>query len=615
MFSDAREELAAQARITDPPSHLARDGVMPGQWTGFPYQSLPPDCPISVHGLNGNVMYVTDANGQLIEVERGDAVTITRLFGKYQNYPEWAFPRFGKPQKDPETGEELPPKINGLEYQKMHRCLVAEAGRKGLFDPSKQHRGRGGWLDAEGNFVWHGGEQLYVVRDGKLLHSRPGEHQGSLYTVQPSITKPWMSPVAREESPAVQLLADFKTWSWERDYLDPVLLVGWLVTALMGGALKWRPIIFTTGGAGVGKSTLHGIIEAVMGSAVMATADTTAAGIYQNIKQDSTGVIVDEFEASANMAKRQPVIDLARIAASGSSMFRGGADHTGTSFEVRCSFFFSAINVPQLNTADKSRMVILNLGKLASSSEAGREFVYSSDQGRMLLRQVMDGYKYFRETLLPDWKQMLHKADFNQRQVDTYGTLLAAAELVLGPEAMEDAGLPTTDPIAVGELIAAATKTEREEQLPNWQRCLEYLLDSPIELYRNGERPTVGGLISELQATEQNPGIAIDVVRKSLSLAGLGLLDRGKLADSNGYTLCVPNTHQQLNRLFANTEFAGEVWGSALKQGPSDFIIRNVSDRPGLTNNSFKVKIGLTTKHCVLIDLAAFQKWQAGSDD
>jgi hypothetical protein len=57
------------------------------------------------------------------------------------------------------------------------------------------------------------------------------------------------------------------------------------------------------------------------------------------------------------------------------------------------------------------------------------------------------------------------------------------------------------------------------------------------------------------------------------------------------------------------------VWGSALKQGPSNFIIRNVSDRPGLTNNSFKVKIGLTTKHCLLIDLAAFQKWQAGSDD
>lgn len=616
-FADAEQEIKREVKYISQAAHLERDGIKPGDWDGFPFDNMPPNCPISVHGHKMGIIYVTDAAGQLVALERGEQNNLVKLFGRYQDYMNWAFPKKKAKAFMKDANEEplkyadksLIPIITGLEVIKLYQCLIAEGDRQGLFDPAKQHRGRGGWLDSDDKFVWHSGEYLYVEEKGKLKCAEPTKYKGYLYTVQPRILTPYPEPVAREESPAHRLLEDFATWNWDRPYLDPILLVGWIVTALMGGALPWRPIIFTTGGAGVGKSTLHAIIQGVLGDAVMATADTTAAGIYQNIKQDSTAVIVDEFEAAANMAKRQPVIDLARIASSGASMYRGGADHQGTSFEVRCSFMFSAINVPPLGSADKSRMVVLNLGQLDKRKAVGKEFIYGADMGRKLLRQVIEYNENFRKTIFPYYQTALHEAGFNQRQIDTYGTLLAAAEMALGHEAIEAFGLPVSDKRQLGDIVSVATKDERAAQKPNWQICLDYLLESTIDSYKGGEKPTIGGLLDFLQELQQPAGADHDNTRAALLSAGLAYKQRGKVEGAQGLVLCIPANSEALNKLCANSEFQAGGWYGPLKQGPKQFILRSANDRPGLNKNSFKVRIGLTAKHCILVDLKAYQEW------
>src|SRR5690606_32617273 len=125
-------------------------------------------------------------------------------------------------------------------------------------------------------------------------------------------------------------------------YLDPILCLGWLATSLMGAALKTRPVIFTTGGAGVGKTTLREVFRNVLDGAVFAVADTTAAGIYQHMRNDALMVLVDELENKPGSTKAQAVIDLARIAYSGDDMARGGQDHEGVQFKMYASFMFSA---------------------------------------------------------------------------------------------------------------------------------------------------------------------------------------------------------------------------------------------------------------------------------
>lgn len=614
LFADARADLDTQKPVPDPPPHIARDGITAGKWKGFPFDNLPPACPVNIHGYQGTIIYVTDAGGQLIELDRFDAVSLTKLFGRQQNYCEWAFPRFGKPRTD-ENGETIYP-INGLEFQKMGRSFVAEAHRKGLFDPERQHRGRGGWQTSSGQFVWHSGEWLWTSQKGKLQRARPNALDGKLYTVAPDLISPWPEPVTAEDSPAANILAIMQSWNWQRPYLDPVMVLGWIVTALAGGALKNRPIIFTTGGPGVGKTTLHELIQGVLDAAVMHTSDTTSAGITQEKERDSTAVIVDEFELDAsNRTKRKQVIDLARVSAYGGRIYRGGQDHKGVSFEARFSFFFSAIVAPPMTTADKTRMAVINLDELPKNIDhkALQQRVVTADDGRMLLRQLMDGWSEFNERTLPGWAETLRMQGFNERSIDTYATLLAAAQLVLGDAALEEAGLPITDQRQLGELIAEATRAERATQRKPWQQCLEYLLSAPISAYKAGERPTIGSIIEQVEHLQNN--LDYTNAKERMMLAGIYLMDKrssrprkpdgsNKFPEVEGYALAVPPDGQALNDIFEGSNWEAGTWIDQLKQAPADIVRRGNS-------NDFRFKINRSTKVCVVIDLAAYDSWQA----
>ncbi len=227
------------------------------------------------------------ATGDLHAIERWDLSTLTQLFAPYTNYMLNAWPAFGKAETDPETGDPLPPKVKRLERDRAMMCLITEAGRRGTFDLTDNVRGRGGWKSRD-QFVWHSGDRIWMVesdlnpvrpvrkqnhaKNSTLKVAMPTEYDGYFYAKAKPILSPWQSPVTSYDSPAHQLLQDLKTWNWDRPAIDPLFLLGWLATAFMGAALDVRPIVFTTGGAGVGKSTLHGIFRAIFGNVLYTTA-------------------------------------------------------------------------------------------------------------------------------------------------------------------------------------------------------------------------------------------------------------------------------------------------------------------------------------------------------
>ncbi|WP_062222231.1 hypothetical protein [Aureimonas sp. D3] len=561
---------------------------------------MPPDCPVKVLGHNGEVTYCVSVSGQLMEITKWDFPVLARLFGRRLNYAYWAWPAKASPGKD-ENGDPLPAVVKRLERDKAVACLIAEGDRKGLFDPKDRVRGRGGWRDKSGRFIWHSGGSLWTVDRNTLVEEEPGESEGHLYTKAPEVQVPWGEPVTLATSPAHRLLKQLQTWSWGRPTIDPILFLGWFATAYMGGALAWRPIVFTTGGAGVGKSTLHGIIQRLFDTSLHATADTTAAGIYQRVKQDSLPVTVDELENKPGSTKATAVIELARLAASGARLYRGGADHEGVDFQARSSFLFSAINPPPLGVQDKSRMAILNLSRLDANKKAMSLDMFEHD-GRMILRQVMDGFVDFDTKLLPEWKRALHDNGLDARAQDTYGTLLAAAQMLLGDEAMCEAGLDVTEMTRVGEMIADATADDRAEQTDNWQACIEHLLASTIDAWRSGERPTIGGVIEDLQ--QRDVGLVFSEAQSRLKAAGLGLKDRGKCCE--GYALAIPGKGPALEKIYADTIWRGGVWFAALRQGPEHVVLRRPKNEHNMTLNR-------STLYCQLIDLDAFTKHTAES--
>lgn len=599
-FIDAMGDDADQRR-DDPDPNLPRAGFKPGEWPGAPWDRLPPDCPVKVLGHNGPVTYCVSATGQLHAVERWDMPTLAALFAPYVNFAFWAWPGFGAGGKDSD-GQPLPPKVKRLERDKATLALISEGKRRGLFDPEKRVRGRGGWMASNGNFLWNSGEFLWMLDERRqLVKARPGELDGALYTRAPDVDRPWPTPVALAESPAHSILEDLRTWNWERPHLDPVLFLGWLACGFMGGALDWRPAVFTTGGAGVGKSTLHKITQAILNDSLFALVDTTAAGIYQHVGHDSLPVTVDELEAKRGSSKATSIIELARLASSGGRMARGGANHEGTTFQARSSFMFSAILPPPMGVQDKTRMAMLNLKRLEGG--IGREPVVRDTDGRMLLRQIMDGWTEFRSRILPDWKRTLHLAGFDSRAMDTYGTLLAAAELLVGAEGLEALGLDTSDQQRLADLMRGAFAAERAEQVEKWQECLEHLLSAPIDSHRSGKRRSVGNVLVEFEAGATD----LQYAREDLALAGLGLKPAGPPAA--GPYLCVPAKHPGLTKVFADTDFYEGGWWNALKQAPEAIVLR------GLDQKYQTVKIEKVAKFCLLIDLAAYDRQQARGED
>ncbi|MFC0809106.1 hypothetical protein ACFHWW_27310 [Ensifer sp. P24N7] len=614
---DGLTDLEEARDLSDPDANLLRNGVKAGQWEGFPHDKMPPGCPITVLGMKGETVYVISATGFLYEVSRWDHPTLVKLFSPYVNYLKWAWPAFTKAKEDPETGAIIPPKVDRVARDKAVEAIIAEAGRRGTFDPSENVRGRGGWKSGD-NFIWHSGKYLFstdikpgIVPKPDVLRMRPGEHDGYFYAQDSDTMRPWQTPIEVGESPAHQILQDLKTWNWERGYIDPIFTLGWIIAAFLSGALEQRPIIFVTGGPGTGKSALQRYVRSLFENTIFATSNTTAAGIYQTMGHDSRPIAVDEFERKANATKETAIIEIARQAYSGDKGYRGGSDGASSQFELHNAFMFTAILKPHMEQQDKTRMAIMQLNPLKAHGERP---VVQDYWGRQLLRQVMDGYHDFVARILPKWRQILSddRLHFDSRAIDTYGTLLACAELAVGEPGMIDGGLMAKsagsselDIDALKDTLEFATAAERANQTPKWQDVIERLLGCKLDAYKSGERLTVGGVIEALESKDRTD---MDIVeaRARLALLGLGVRDVPKNDPNNpctGYALAVPMSDDNLNRLFADSEFARGGWTDALYLGPGEIIPR------GLTQTMKKVKINRATKTCVLVDLQAYDEW------
>jgi hypothetical protein len=627
VFLDGIAELDEAAEFKDPEPNTARNGIKPGQWPGFPNDKMPPDCPITVLGMKGETVYCISATGFLFALSRWDHPTLVKLFSPHTNYLKWAWPAFAKAKEDPISGDLIPARVDRVAKDKAVEGIISEAGRRGTFDPNENVRGRGGWK-VDGQYLWHSGKQLYAVEPlpakgdvaatTQLKGMRPGELAGCFYAQDTDTLTPWRMPVGVTDdgNPAHQILQHLGSWNWERPYLDPILVLGWIGAAFLGGALQHRPISFVTGGPGTGKSQLQRYVRALFGPVMFATSNTTAAGIYQTIGHDSRPIAVDEFERKAGGTKETAIIEIARQAYSGDKGYRGGSDGASSEFQLNSAFFFTAILTPHLEQQDKTRMAIMQLNPLKGHSDTP---VVQDFWGRQLLRRVMDGYQDFAgpNGILERWRTMLSDPllKFDSRAIDTYGTLLACAELLVGEVGMIDAGLMgdiklpgKLDRLHLLETLEHATAAERNDQTPKWLDVIERILGAKLEAFKSGERLTVGAVIEALEDKDRGD-MKIEDARHRLALLGLGIRDIPSADQSNpcaGYALAIPHSDDGLNRLFGDSEFSRGGWTQALRLGPESVVPR------GLTKAAKTVKINRTAKTCTLVDLAGYDAWVAG---
>ncbi|PLW77879.1 hypothetical protein C0081_07065 [Cohaesibacter celericrescens] len=545
---------------------------------------LPPDCPVQPLGMDGDTIYLVDAMGQLAAVgpsSFGQAF-IQRLFGRHIGYAYWAWPAHSK-----ENG------ISGFKAEKVRETFYTAADNKGLWNAVEKVRGLGAWRGDDGELILHCGDCLWI--DGQRVET--GENGQYFYPRRPHIHGPWEETVTHDDNPARNLFRILKTWNWKRPEVDPLLFMGWLGVGILGGALEWRPSMFLIGDKAVGKSTLQAIVSQVLGDGLVSSTDTTPAGIYQRVGNGSLPVAIDELEAEADNRRVTGVVKLARLAASGGLMLRGGQDHNGVEFQARSTFLFSAINPPPLAPQDLSRMAILSIDKLDMDG-ASEPPKLDPNTGPKLMRRMVDQWGLYDGTWQA-YREALRDGGHDSRGQDTYGTFLACAHLMLGDEGVEEAGYRADDLSGWADVLAAQSLSEKETAEENWKACLEHLLTSRVDAWRNGSQHTIGALL-EGYRDSGNSYVDVAKARELLAQVDLGLLPRGanKIDKSSDY-LAVPNKGPNLTSLFDGMPWGNSVWTYALRQGPSDII--------EYRKEYNKVKIGGVSRRVTLVNLTAFE--------
>ncbi|WP_439813992.1 hypothetical protein [Zavarzinia sp. CC-PAN008] len=500
---------------------------------------LPEGCPVRPLGKYRRTFWYLDELDQLIDLKASEhgRQEILSLFGREsERLFEWW------PQYNAKTGE-----LIGFRNEEVQRCLMRAGAARGVWSPEGHVRGAGAWEAEDGGLILHLGDRVMI--DGR--RERPGIVGRWVYPARPAMPRPHPVPVKADSAQA--LLGLLRSWYWRRPELDPDLLLGWIGSAIIAGALGYRPVVWVTGDRGTGKSTLNELLKALFGDALLDSVDPSAAGIWQKLGYDARPVALDELEADADDRKQQMVIKLARVAVTGGVILRGGESHQGAEFTARASFLFSSILIPALTSQDRSRMAILELDEIPrGAKEPAKDAKLWRQWGAELARRMVDGWPRFHATLAA-YRQAMQRAGHSGRGADQFGTLLACRDLLLGAADL----LPHSDELDEWERrLARQDLAEAADDAPDHAMCLGHLLSSPIDTVRSGARHTLGTWIEVAARGQDTDADAV--------LAGHGL----KIETREGRLwLAVANRHEGLAALFKGTTWARGVWVQSLRRG------------------------------------------------
>jgi hypothetical protein len=569
------------AREIPPRAELDGDGDGRRGSGGPPTVILPEGCPVKPLGVCGRLHYFLDVNNQVIEYKPNDfgRLGLLALFG-HKNYL-LADPSYWT--KQTKQGDVV------ADYDAAARALMRAASAKGVWDPLGCLRGSGAWLGDDGELVLHLGDAILTVgcsitpgsaHDRRALDAvgrwgEPGVVGRYVYPTEKARPRPWAQSVTR--SAGAELLSLLKTWNWRRSELDARLLLGWIGAAMIGGAIKWRPVVWITGGRGTGKSTLQQLIEALFGGAVIAVSDASAAGIWQKLSHSALPVVLDEVEAEDDNRRNQAIVKLARLAASGGQLLRGGADHGSAEFTARSCFMFSSILLPPLQGQDRSRIAVLELDKLGAAPAPELDPRRLRTLGEKLLRRMVSCWSRWPETL-EGYRSALAGQGHTARGGDVFGTLLAAADMLL-----DDGEINTDFVEAIAEQLNVRTLAEADDDVGDEDRCLAHLMTQSIPLDTAAVKRPIAEWVEHARASKAewmeacedcavrgdlSPPPAPDVARRMLGRYGMTVKQEG-----TELYFAVGSAHAELGKLFQGTHWAGRsgatgVWTQSLRRLP-----------------------------------------------
>lgn len=555
-----------------PPAHVTDVGDYPDQNGGDQPLSewgdtgLPPGCPVRPLGRNKGTYWFENSDHQIIPLSAAkfSANTIMDLLDGNSAFAMTYWPNGKKSAIDASTSRD---------------ALIRACRAQGVFDPESRVRGRGAWTLEDGRLILHMGDEILLqnlpdptVPDDGVFRATPfppGMFDGMFYEADVAMMRPADGVVPPFEIQG--LLTQLESWNWVRRDIGPILMLGWIAMAMIGGAMEARPHVIVQGGSGCGKSTLQNLVGMVLGEGKVKVADATESGLSNALRNQTVPIMFDEFEAEDDNRKAQAVIGLMRRSTSGATRLRGSPEQRANSSTNQSPFFLSMITPPPLRREDMNRLVLLQLRKLDAGTKAFKPKPADwADYGAKLLRRMLNGWPQFeaRQEIFADrLAQMGHSA----RARDTIGNLLACADI-----ALSDAPIDADTLDRWMEELEPDKMLEHEAEVEDFDQCLNYLLQArPRSWQGQTSFPSIGAALYLIHKRPPDPE-DVDTVRRVLDLCGLGIImPKG----SSNWELLIPNSHRQVREVFEGSKWSGDAnslgpWLTTLSLGPADMWAR-----------------------------------------
>lgn len=270
--------------------------------------------------------------------------------------------------KDDSTGAI---EINFTELR-MHIELLGDI-HKHQFDPSKT-RGIGIYKSKAGYIINFGAKGVFNSK-GRQLHSC---HDGYFYMPSGDLGLENVGVATKDD--LKNFLKVFASFNFENEG-SKRLLGGVVLSSMISRALDFKPVVALVAPPSSGKSTLLGAITTAIGNSSVQYTDSkqNPAKLRALLTEGPTAILLDEFEAKTY--RGQALAEMTGI-------FRASFSNTNDKcinnaigcklnrVRLDAQVFMAAVELPQLEQSDLSRMVKIQLLPYRSNSKAA----FSSNQ-------------------------------------------------------------------------------------------------------------------------------------------------------------------------------------------------------------------------------------------
>jgi putative DNA primase/helicase len=455
----------------------------------------------------------------------------------------------------------------GIAWQLAQDDMLRRSEIMETFDTNRIRRS-GAWID-NGDIVFHAGEYLLINNDKWELTERNGK-----YIYEKSRFLPIDIDNALTTEQCHDVMELFLNLEMKTE-VQKYILAGWCFLAPFGGALKWRPHIWLTGPAGSGKSWVEdNIVDKLVGSefGIKGAGTSTPAGIRQNLKSTTLGVVLDEMESDnkKHADSIEQILKMFREASSGiesaASTLHGSIDQAGKSWLIRSMACFASIGASLRQDADIDRFTVLNMTTMNLPIEKRKEKFTKLERLQTTLTLeycrafVARSYKLIKTTFDCIDVMIEQATDIlsSRRHGDQIGTLLAGAWMIAHDKAATAREAKEwLDLLAIDRIHSVSDDRSTE------QKAIEQILSHEIRV-TDGHvttMQTIGSclmyiyrsqdtLVNDEENMNTFPGATPKSVRQSLEKYGI------KPSCRNGNWIQLAIKHPSLQRILERTPYA-----------------------------------------------------------